>query len=542
MKFILVTLLFVFLSPFAWSQDAHVIEVNTPVKKVKLYLNGASVYRSTNVKLVEGENIIKVQGISRYIEEASIQFNLSQDVNLLSIATDKKHLSKESVFPELKQIHLDIEEINKKITTGKNRINAYMMESKLLFANLSIKSDQSNLSLEELAKAADFIHKRSFKINEEIAKISVKEEELNKQLDLLEKRKNAYRIKSSPLQTSIHITLESPKAMDCELNLNYLVQQAAWKPIYDVKAEDLEQPIRLIYKAKILNNTEIDWNKVEVSCSTSDPSRGITLPQMNSWVLSTRETRKYEYGLVDMRNEKSNQKMFSDSISVKKSKIPYREQIEINDLSREFFVAEAQDITSGRKPITIKLKEYNLPATYHHYCIPKKDKDVFLTAGITNWEQLQMINGQMNVYYKNTYIGQTHLNTQFIDDTLKLSLGRVQQVIVQRTKLIDQSKKRRLGSTIKETLSYEIVVKNNGQKSVSLDLKDQVPIANTDDIKINAVEISGAEHNENSGELSWLIKLEPGKTQKFIITFTVEYPKYQKIKLRYTRSINCPSF
>ena len=218
------------------------------------------------------------------------------------------------------------------------------------------------------------------------------------------------------------------------------------------------------------------------------------------------------------------------------------ETIEINDLTREFHIPELQSIKSSRKPTTMELTSYELEATYKHMAIPKQDKDAFLTAGISNWQNLHLIDGTMNVYYQNAFIGQTFLNTRNIEDTLKLSLGRVQQVLVTRTKKIDESKKRLIGGTTKETLSYEIVVKNNSNKAIEIDLYDQIPIAQDSEIKVDIIEISDANLNELNGQLSWYLKLEPNTSKRIVITFSVSYPKNQDIPLRQTREINCPTF
>ena len=54
----------------------------------------------------------------------------------------------------------------------------------------------------------------------------------------------------------------------------------------------------------------------------------------------------------------------------------------------------------------------NTPATYQYYVTPKLDRDAFLTAQVTNWEQYNLLSGEANLFFEGTYLGKTYLNTQ----------------------------------------------------------------------------------------------------------------------------------
>ena len=49
-------------------------------------------------------------------------------------------------------------------------------------------------------------------------------------------------------------------------------------PSYDVRSGSLAEPISIIYKANIFQNTKEEWKNVELSLSSSNPSTGSVAP------------------------------------------------------------------------------------------------------------------------------------------------------------------------------------------------------------------------------------------------------------------------
>ena len=59
---------------------------------------------------------------------------------------------------------------------------------------------------------------------------------------------------------------------------SYFTPNAWWSPYYDVRVDDINSPLKLIYKAKLAQTTGIDWKKVKLSHSTSVPDQWGSAP------------------------------------------------------------------------------------------------------------------------------------------------------------------------------------------------------------------------------------------------------------------------
>ncbi|MBK8485143.1 MAG: DUF4139 domain-containing protein [Saprospiraceae bacterium] len=73
--------------------------------------------------------------------------------------------------------------------------------------------------------------------------------------------------------------------------------------------------------------------------------------------------------------------------------------------------------------------------------------------------------------------------------------------------------------------AWEIVVKNKKNSSIDLIVEDQLPISTQKEILVEKEDISGAEYNEETGKLRWVLKVAAGEQKKLKIKYNVESPK-----------------
>ena len=57
-----------------------------------------------------------------------------------------------------------------------------------------------------------------------------------------------------------------------------------------------------------------------------------------------------------------------------------------------------------------------------------------LTARVTDWTDLNLLPGKMNIYFEETYVGQSQLDLSYVEDTLQISLGPDRNIQVKRKK------------------------------------------------------------------------------------------------------------
>jgi hypothetical protein len=197
----------------------------------------------------------------------------------------------------------------------------------------------------------------------------------------------------------------------------------------------------------------------------------------------------------------------------------------LNIVSTEFAIEEKYTITSDPKDITVAIQSIIAKVKYQYYCAPRLDKDVFLMALMVDWEQYNFLEGQANVFFEGTYIGNTLLNTQFISDTLGISLGRDKSVKVERKKSKEYNKRQMLGGENITYRQWDLTVKNAKPQTIDIIIEDQYPLPVDGGIELKQGELKEARLNEKTGVITWQYAVEPGGMKNMQFKYSAKYPK-----------------
>ena len=172
-----------------------------------------------------------------------------------------------------------------------------------------------------------------------------------------------------------------------------------------------------------------------------------------------------------------------------------------------------------------------MDASYHYQSVPKMSKTAFLMATIKDWESFELVDGAANIYYEKTFIGETYLHTSMTLDSLQLSLGKDNGLVVERKSVKDFTKSRVVGSNVRKSYGYETIIRNTKTIDVNLVLEDQYPVSSNSEISVDLEESGDAKVDEATGKITWRLTLKPGETVNIPLKYTVRYPKDMIINL-----------
>jgi uncharacterized protein (TIGR02231 family) len=505
--------------------------IDSEIESLIVYLDGAEVTRKKSVNLKRGRNRLVFTGLSPKINPRNIQVSTTGEVAVLSISHKNNFLTKVEEKPRITALRDSLELVDEALTLLADDKDAYTIEKGMLLENQSIGGQDNGVPVAALKEASDFYRLRVREINKKVSTINRKMKKIAEAKGRIERELISLNASNSYTGGEISILVSAPSDMASGIDLRYLVasRTCGWVATYDIKAEDSGKDIELVYRAKVFNNTGLDWNHVKMKLSTGDPSLSASQPKLEPWYLSysSRGRNNAVQGYTQDLNTDYGYNAHATGDGAGGT-ITY-EHIEVPQLSAEFDIKTPYSIPSDATPYLVEVDEFTLPATYKHFAVPVTDHDVFLLARITGWEDLNLVEGYANIYYSSTYVGQSYIQTHNTNDTLDISLGRDKKVLVTRVKQKDFSSKKLIGSNRKEVHSYKIVMKNNRAEAIEVDLLDQVPVSQDSDIEVSIMETSDAEENELTGELKWHFNITPGQTKEVILTFAIKYPKSKPI-------------
>ena len=551
MKKIIYLLSLIIIAQISFGQTEKIKKVTTEINSAIVYLDGAEIHRNKKVSLEKGRTKVVFTGLSPKFNANNIQVTTTNGIDLLAISHKIDYLSNVKEKPKVQALKDSVKFISEKNIALNNDKDAYNIEKDMLLQNKKIGGSNNGVSIAELKQAADLFRARIMEINKAIAKIDKGVNANNETINRINSELYQLNAKTTYSRGEITLLLNAERPTTTEIDLKYIVTNAGWIPVYDIKTEDINKPVEISYRAKVYNNTDIDWKDLKFKLSTGNPKLSATQPKLSPWYLNynnqyKKQQKSYGYkkakapayqqqnqdkSIVNPQGLIQNQ-IYEANNAVNNSNNNQFVELAVSELSAEFDIEKSYYIPSDNQPYIVDVVEYEVPALFKHYSVPKLDRDAFLIARIPNWQDLNLIEGNANIYFAGTYVGQSFISTRSVNDTLDISLGRDKKVIVTRTKIEEFSSKKVIGSNRKETHAYRMIVKNNRKVPINIEVLGQVPVSQDSDIEVSAEEISDATKNDLNGELKWKHKIEAGQSRTINLTFTVKYPKSKPVKVK----------
>ncbi len=530
------------------------------IKNVTVYREGAQINRTAIVNLVKGKNVIKLYDLSPNIRENSIQLSGLKNTSVLSINYSKNYLEKRKVSKEISLLEIELKQKLKSKNEIINLINGLNHEQKLLENNQKIKSDNSELSLNKIIEISTYYRKRISSIQNEIYNANRRKSNIEAKITDLKLQKSKLSGNSKTYRGEIIIKLDSDILISLNMKINYLVDNAGWFPLYDIKSKNINSPLNFSYKANIFQQTGSNWDNVNLTLSTGNPNTNSIKPKLDSKYLNftyvnsrarhakRRSNYIYNPSMANIQLEVDEQELEEEEVvatyGIKKSssyrtekqeaKIDYNETIEIKEenlTATLFKIKKKYSILSDQEITIIQIDNFDIKATYEYYAAPVLDQNVYLTAKLTNWEQFDLLAGEANIYYNGTYIGQTYIDTSVNTKEFTVSLGIDPSVVIKRKQLNNFKSTSLIGATKIVNRGYNINIKNGKRSSVDLILEDRIPISQNKEIKLDKIEVNDADYNKKTGMLQWKLTLKSLETIEKEFSYQVKYPKRKRINL-----------
>ena len=510
------------------------------LEEVMVYKAGASLSHTAKVTIPAGTTEIIIDNVAATIDENTIQVSTPSNMTVLSVLVNRDQevetRQQDTALnnPEQKKISSELKEAQANLQKVMNRIAAYDKSLALLEQNQVISSPQNGVNAAELAKLSEMYLVKQIELRDKLSEQRQAERDINDKIRQLNAAFAALSGKSQPqiaaTRGQLKIQLMANTAVNGAIQISYLSTAATWSAAYDIEADNLNQPINLVYKANVQQNTGLDWNKVKLSLSTGNPTIGNIAPVLSTWFLRFGQPA-LQRSQVSMEKEQATVNTIQASESDYRMKAKPAKSLDDYVSTQESPVATTFNIdlpytiASNYKVHAVALQTHQLNTVYKHYAVPRLDPDVFLLAELTDIESLNLIPGPANILFENKFVGKTFLNPYSTEDTINVSIGRDKRITVKREKLSEQSGIKNLGAAKKQTFVYELTVKNGKSEKIELLLKDQIPTSTDNAVEIELISADNASLNTENGVVTWRLNLKPGEIRKVKFSYSVKYPK-----------------
>lgn len=550
------------------------------IKEVTLYQGTALVTRSVKIPAdKEGSFEVVVKGLPTATDPESVFADEAQGLEVRSV-TCRMRSSEESKRVETRVAELDerIKKIEREVSSARNEIALRRIRQDYLrnlggFVAPATRQEMAHgvLQADELAKVTQMHFKEYETASQEVMTLS---NEIDDKSEILSNL-GAERSKLASGPTQIYdavVFVEKKKGVEASLELNYLVQDCGWSPVYNVRGMNGDENVRIEFNALIHQVSGENWENAGLILSTASPTvnaknpqltalhvqiqQGGLLPQM-AQEEQQRQVARYNSALKGKME--ANRKVFAGQsveafadanfaandmaasaqlveLSMKPRQLQQLKQNgEEDELAIEYDLAGPVTLVSRRDAQMVPVLNAECPVEFYHVATPVLTSKVFREAELVNTSEQDLLGGKVNVYLDDKFIGRTEMPTIARGRSYTLGFGVDGQLRARRA-LIDSTDTVQGGNRLVE-IEVEVVLDNFKNEPVNLRLRERTPFM--DDA--SSLRVSLAESSETlskdrdynrferpKGILRWDLNVVPGAGEKataVTYSYRMEYDK-----------------
>ncbi|HLP11397.1 MAG TPA: mucoidy inhibitor MuiA family protein [Flavobacteriales bacterium] len=516
--------------------------------KATLFLSGAQVHRSAKVNLTKGANIVKLTGLRQNLSPNSIIVEGNPNFTIVSVEHKYNYLRKAQEMPQYQDWTSQKEKLRwdiKKVQADKSILEE---ELNVLRSNMEIKGREETMNIERLIDYSEVYNDKMVDISIKKNELEKKEREYNERMGKLNAQLQDIERTNNKSTTEIWVTLNANSAGNTTINFNYYTSEALWRPFYDVRTKDSDDKVDFVLKGKLIQSTGETWEKVNLTLSTGNPSLTTNLPALSPWSIYSVKPSKNDYakkkggkrystapayGGEGNYEQINNAPAAADKMEEGADEaIAYNQPIATakNNLTTiEYTITEPYTLAGDNQFYDVDIVTSSTTGKKTYYTAPGYEEKAYTVVEMPEWTKLNLLSGEAAMYYNDNYVGRIVMNTEGVEDTLSLSFGPDNNVLIKRRQIHSKERNQVAGTNRTVNRTIEISLRNTKTTAVELDIDDQLPVAYNKSITIEKMDVGGAKYDEKTGYLTWKVKLAPGETKKIVFSYKVKYPKGSSI-------------
>ncbi|MDR2238786.1 MAG: mucoidy inhibitor MuiA family protein [Chryseobacterium sp.] len=512
---------------------AQEIKKEIEVKQATVFLQGAKVFGNTHINLQKGRNMVRIVNLPNNLDENTYKINLEKSTTLLSITPQSNFLMNGELSEGEKKLEDERKKLQRQINLLNIQIKNLTGEQNIINDNLKVSVNDKSTPQEQLIRLTDFYRKRMLEIDNQVFVLNEQKSVLDESITKINQQSAEEQTHKNTNKKELLLEILADHDTSLNLGVSYIVSDAGWVPSYDVRAESVKKPLEMVYKGKIYQKTGQDWKNIKLFVSTYRPSYHQDRPILSPLYVAEYTAHNPMMEVEDYKYKKETAAVNSYQMRAEKVAEPSQTPVASVSDSQMNVIYELnynQTILSQEKEQYVVLDKKQVEATYKYHTVPKLNNQIFLMAFVKNWQNLNLISGEANIYFEDNYIGKIQMTSHYVKDEFPISLGVDERITVKRIKLEDKMSQKTMNSNKWNTESYQISIRNNTKEPIELEILDQLPLSENSKIQVKALETGDGSYDEKTGSILWTRTLSSGSSDKISFSYEVKYPKDMQIQ------------
>ncbi len=291
------------------------------------------------------------------------------------------------------------------------------------------------------------------------------------------------------------------------LDLEYLVADSGWEPLYDLRTAADGTSVELAYRAHVWQRTGESWPDVDLVLSTAQPQRGAQGPDPVPLRLRLADDRyrppadaaggrlaEAEDALV------AHVQLKALGYANAPEEAPPVASVFPQGLSVQFRLPRKETVESRERPVTVLIGQQALAVALERVCVPALDLNVWVRGLTRNDTPWMMLPGRASVYFGQDYVGPAWFGEPVrVGQDFTLHLGADQGLKVERVKTDEYHETPGLFAKRQaDTIGWRVRLENSGATpawpdgSVEVLVREAIPMAGDERIEAGVSQESHA--------------------------------------------------
>lgn len=333
---------------------------------------------------------------------------------------------------------------------------------------------------------------------------------------------------------TVEVAVEITREGTLDLSLLSVTPQASWEPAYDFRLAADAKTAELTFRATVRQQSGEEWNNVDLTLSTARPAVGGAPPELYPWQIALYRpqpmmSKAMMAAPAFPRTLKADQMQLESATPEEAPALFETAQISDEQSSVSFHVPRTLDIPSDGSRHGAVIAKEQLPVSIEYLALPKLSPSVFLRSEIINKTTYPLLPGKVTTFVGTSYTGSSQLKKIAAGEKFELFFGSDDQVTVKREELKQQKEAGLFGKN-RVSYRYRIDLGNYRKEALTLTLRDQLPVAIDEEIKVSLEDPSlKPEEIKSDGTVTWKLPLRSGEKKELTFGILVEYPKEREI-------------
>ncbi|CAE6359602.1 unnamed protein product [Rhizoctonia solani] len=469
--------------------------------------NRAEVKRRVNLDLKSGQNHIRIERLPSCVNEDSIRVDGTGTAVIFDVVYHAPSRDQGNRATATADLRRSLEALQKERTIAQ--------EQSEFLGNYGRTLDSKAVNIEDVQRFLDMFGPRQLAVAKRIQELDVQIEKAQGELSEAQ-RKEFEDASGAQRGAAVTVTVLAETDSTAELMLTYVVSNASWTPLYDVRASIAKTPggsstIALHYRASITQTTGENWPDVALSLSTASPQLGSAVPKISPWRIGfpapgPTEQHLYRSDTPVMRAKRVYKRL--DSSIEPEMLMAYaapamamrKAHVESSGvLNTTFGIPGRSDIPSDEGSHKVVIAVLDLQADLEWICVPREKESVFLTCKVVNSSEFTLLRGEASVFMDDNFVSKSQIEYVSPNESFKTSLGvdSALRVTYPAAKTLNRTATQSgfaFMSKEKQSVSAQsqrITIRNSRSASVSVRVLDHVPVSTDARIKVNVLTPNG---------------------------------------------------